>query len=124
MIARPATAHRRTEILRAVLNLIWTSTVLVGAPLLLTRTFGYPLPRQVPDWADVISTPTQLIEPQVIINALACLGWIAWLIVVAYVVVDLVDLARGVGHRVRRLGPVSVVAGKLVASLALLISLL
>ena len=124
MITRPPTNRTRHDVLRAVGNLTWTAALVFGSPIVLARAFGYPLPHQMPDWGDVISTPMQLVEPQVVINAFVCIGWLVWGIVIAYVLIDLVDLARGVGHRVRRLGPASVVAGKLVASIALLISLL
>jgi DNA-binding winged helix-turn-helix (wHTH) protein/LysM repeat protein len=122
--ARQPTRRTRGDILRAFGNLTWTTAVVVGGPLLLARFFGYPLPRQMPDWGDVVSTPMQLVEPAVFINALACIGWITWAVVMIYVVIDLSDLVRGVGQRARRLGPASIVAGKLVASIALLISLL
>ncbi len=124
MIARPPTNRTRHDVLRAIGNLTWTAALAFGSPIVLARVFGYPLPRQMPDSGDVISTPMQLVEPQVVINTLVCIGWIVWGIVIAYVLIDLIDLARGVGHRVRRLGPASVVAGKLVASVALLLSLL
>lgn len=124
MIARPPTNRTRHDVLRAIGNLTWTAALVFGLPIVLARAFGYPLPHQMPDWGDVISTPMQLVEPQVVINVFVCIGWLVWGIVIAYVLIDLVDLARGVGHRVRRLGPASVVAGKLVASIALLISLL
>lgn len=114
----------RVEVLRALVNLAWTGAIVVGAPLLLARTFGYPLPHEMPDWGEVFSTPLQLVDPHVIVNAFACLGWITWSIVLVYVLIDFIDLARGVGHRVRRIGPASVVAGKLVASIALILSLL
>lgn len=114
----------RVEVLRALVNLAWTGAIVLGAPLLLARTFGYPLPHEMPDWGEVVSTPLQLVDPHVIVNALACLGWITWSIVLVYVLIDFIDLARGVGHRVRRIGPASVVAGKLVASIALILSLL
>jgi len=112
------------DVIRAIGNLTWTTFIVVGSPFALTHFFGYPLPRQIPDWFEVVTTPMQLVEPSVIINALVCVGWIVWVIVVAYVLVDLVDLARGVGNRARRLGPASVIAGKLVASVALLLSLM
>lgn len=124
MNTRRPSNRNRGDITRAIGNLTWTTIIVVGSPLALTRVFGYPLPRQMPDWAEVITTPMQLVEPSVIINALVCVGWLVWGIVVAYVLVDLVDLARGVGSRARRLGPASVIAGKLVASIALLVSLL
>jgi len=122
--ARQTNRRSKADILHAFGNLAWTTAVVVGGPLLLARYFGYPLPRQMPDWGDVFSTPMQLVEPAVFINALVCIGWITWTVVMIYVVIDLSDLVRGVGQRARRLGPASIVAGKLVASIALLISLL
>lgn len=124
MQARRTPSGTRNDIARAVANLAWTMGVVVGGPLLLARAFGYPLPRQVPDWSQVVTTPISLVEPTVFINALVCIGWITWGLVVAYVVVDLTDIARGVGQRARRLGPASVVASKLVASIALLTALM
>jgi hypothetical protein len=124
MNQRRTTNRTGGDVIRAIGNLTWTTFIVIGSPIALARVFGYPLPRQMPDWAEVITTPMQLVEPSVIINALVCVGWLVWGIVAAYVLVDLVDLARGVGNRARRLGPASVIAGKLVASIALLLSLL
>jgi hypothetical protein len=47
----------------------------------------------MPDWGDVISTPMQLVEPQVVINVFVCIRLARVGIVIAYVLIDLVDLA-------------------------------
>lgn len=111
------------EVLRAVATLAWTATLIVGVPWALTTFFGWPLPRQIPDWNQVVSTPIQLLDPTVILNFFVCLAWIAWAIIIGYLLVDIVDVARGLGQRIHRLGPLSGIAGKLVASAVLLVTL-
>jgi len=119
------TATRPTAgaIARALAHLAWTLTLVVGAPWALATFFGWPLPSAVPDWGEVISTPIQLVEPIVILNFFVCLAWIAWAIVMAYIALDVIDVARGVGQQAHRLGPFTVVARKLVTSAALIVSL-
>lgn len=104
-------------------HLLWTSALVVGAPIALVRFFGWPLPGTLPSWGEVIATPMQLIDPVVILNGFVCLAWICWGIVVAYLLLDVVDLARGVGQRLHRVGPFGTVAAKLVGSVVLLLSL-
>lgn len=111
------------QVVSAVGHLIWTTAVIVGAPIALSRFFGWPLPTALPDWREVASTPLQLIDPVVILNLFVCLAWICWATVVVYVVLDIADTARGVGRRMHRIGPFDMVARKLVGSVVLLISL-
>jgi DNA-binding SARP family transcriptional activator len=111
------------EILVAVGHLLWTSALVVGAPIVLVRFFGWPLPTTLPSFGEVIATPLQLIDPVVILNGFVCLAWICWGITAIYLLLDLVDLARGVGQRLHRVGPFSTVAAKLVSSVVLLLSL-
>jgi len=112
-----------TGALRAVFTLGWTAALVVGIPWALAAFFGWPLPRQMPEWGEVFSTPIQLIDPTVILNFFVCLAWLCWAVLLGYVVLDAVDVARGLGQRVHRLGPLSGVATRLVASAALLVSL-
>src|SRR5690606_11148382 len=84
---------------------------------------GWPLPTEIPDWSEVASTPLQLIDPVVILNTFVCLAWLCWATLMAYVALDVVDTARGVGQRIHRIGPFGTVATKLVGSAVLLASL-
>jgi LysM repeat protein len=111
------------QILTAIGHLIWTSIVVVGAPVALWRFFGWPLPAEMPDWGEVVSTPLQLVDPVVILNIFVCLAWICWATLMAYVALDVIDTARGVGQRIHRIGPFGTVAAKLVGSAVLLASL-
>lgn len=111
------------QILTAIGHLIWTSIVVVAAPVALWRFFGWPLPAEMPDWGEVVSTPLQLVDPVVILNTFVCLAWICWVTLVAYVALDVIDTARGVGQRIHRIGPFGTVAAKLVGSAVLLASL-
>ncbi len=111
------------QILTAVGHLIWTTAVVIGAPVALSRFFGWPLPTEMPDWGEVVSTPLQLIDPVVILNTFVCLAWLCWATLMAYVALDVIDTARGVGQRIHRIGPFGTVATKLVGSAVLLASL-
>ena len=88
---RPST----TDAVLAAGHLLWTTVVVVGAPFLLARVFGWPLPAQPPDWGAVTSTPLQLVDPTVILKAFVCAAWVCWFVVAVYVVLDLGDAARG-----------------------------
>jgi len=111
------------DVIHAIGHLVWTTAIVVGAPYVLAHLFGWPLPTQIPDWRSVTSTPLQLVDPTVILNTLVCAAWVCWFVIASYVVLDLVDAAVGVGQRVHRIGPFGTVAGKLVGSLVLLVSL-
>ena len=111
------------QILTATGHLLWTSAVVVGAPLALWRFFEWPLPTEVPDWGEVVSTPLHLVDPVVILNSFVCLAWLCWAVVATYVALDAIDAARGVGHRLHSIGPFNTVATKLVGSVVLLTSL-
>jgi hypothetical protein len=116
---RPAGA----QIAAALWQLTWTTVIIIGAPLALAHFFGWPLPSTAPDWGQVVTTPLQLVDPVVILNLFVCLTWICWAIVVVYVALDVIDVARGIGQRLHRIGPFGTVAAKLVGSVVLLISL-
>ncbi len=120
MLTATRPAGRQTA--RALANLTWTLVVVIGGPIALAVFFGWPLPGQMPDWGEAISTPVQLIDPVVILNTFVCLAWICWAIVVSYVALDVVDAARGIGQRGHRIGPLSTVAAKLVGSALIIIA--
>lgn len=111
------------EALRSATTIVWTVALIAAVPWALVTFFGWPLPRQFPDWSEVVSTPIQLIDPTVILNFFVCMAWAAWAVVIAYLVVDIGDVARGLGQRLHRFGPLSGLAAKLVAAVVLLITL-
>jgi DNA-binding SARP family transcriptional activator len=104
-------------------HMAWSLSIVIGAPVALWRLFRWPLPTAVPDWSKVASTPLELVDPAVILNAFVCLAWLGWAVLATYVASDAVNLARGVGRRVHRIGPFNTVAAKLVGSAVLLASL-
>jgi hypothetical protein len=112
-----------TQIAAALWQLTWTTVIVIGAPIALAHFFGWPLPSTAPDWGQIVTTPLQLVDPVVIVNLFVCLTWICWAIVVAYVALDVIDVARGVGQRLHRIGPFGTVAAKLVGSVVVLVSL-
>ena len=59
----------------------------------------------MPDWSQIASTPIQLIDPTVILNFFVCLAWLSWLVLIAYLLVDAIDIAHGIGQHAHRAGP-------------------
>ena len=65
--------------LRAAAGLITLIGVVVGVPLILMRTAGWPLPSSMPALDDVTTRIQQgNIDADVVINTLAVIVWIAW----------------------------------------------
>ena len=65
--------------LRAAAGLITLVGVVVGVPLILMRTAGWPLPSSMPALDDVTTRIQQgNIDADVVINTLAVIVWIAW----------------------------------------------
>ena len=122
---RPTTRPRPTlrQATGAVTRLTASLAVLVGTPVVLAAVFGWPLPRQVPDWGAVADTPAHLIDPHVLVNAMVCAGWVCWAVIAGYLTLEIVDTARGVRSQLVRGGPLATLAAKLVGSAALLLTL-
>jgi hypothetical protein len=104
-------------------HVAWTTALLIGAPIALWKLFGWPLPTQLPDVAEVVSTPLNLVDPKVILNFFVCAAWLSWMTIAGYLVIDIADAAHGLSLRRHRLVPLGAVAGRLVASIALLATL-
>lgn len=91
---------RFQEIVRGLAAL--TALVLVVAlpPLLLTATVGWPLPRQVPSWAEVSDTLAgSSVSDDVLVKALACACWLVWWLLVLSVLEESIAWARGRASR-------------------------
>lgn len=71
--------------------------LIVGLPVLLLTSVGWPLPRRLPQLGDLADTITghQPLETTTVWKILAVILWLAWLQVVAAVVVESASVARG-----------------------------
>src|SRR5438067_12569680 len=85
---------------------------------------GWPLPHSMPRWSAVAHALGQSqIADSTIVKGAALICWVAWLVLVACVVVEVA--ARVAGRTAARLpvvGPIQVWAGRLVATALLLFS--
>lgn len=119
--------NRSKAVLKAISAILLLVALLVGIPFALVSFVGWPLPRTVPDVGVVWdSVAVGNIATQVIINALACVVWIAWLQVAWSVVVETVAVMRGRTARPVRgvASPIQLGVGRLVATAAILFALL
>src|SRR5690606_10190953 len=70
------TARRATSILRGLLALVITLLLLVGVPVGLILSVGWPLPTSIPT-ADALSRAMQIgISDEFVVNALTVIVWI------------------------------------------------
>jgi hypothetical protein len=74
--------------------------VVVGLPALLVGAVGWPLPHSVPQWSEV-HTAYQLryIPDRLVIGALACAGWICWVLLVWSLLSATAARHRAIEHR-------------------------
>jgi hypothetical protein len=112
--------HRRTagDVLKGV-GAFLALVVLLGAiPFALVRYIGWPLPHHLPT-AEMFNRP---ITPQVLLDALAVIVWLAWAQFAACVIVEFVAAKRGIGMpaRVPAAGPSQFLARQLVAALLMI----
>ncbi|MGH9286039.1 MAG: LysM peptidoglycan-binding domain-containing protein, partial [Acidimicrobiales bacterium] len=116
---RPASSLRAPAALAALAGL------LVAPPALLWMAVGWPGPTFVPrvDGLGDYLAPGS-ISDEVIIKVVALVAWACWAIVAASILVELRAAARHrQAGRVRLLGPAQMMARRLVASVALLLTL-
>lgn len=111
-------ASRRREVWAGLLALMLMAVIVVGIPLALVALFGWPLPRSLPT-RDVLTAP---LTTTVILNAVACLVWLAWLHLLICLVVEWRAGRRGVGlsRRIPMAGFSQDLARRLVAAVLLL----
>ena len=74
---------RRGRLGAAISALLQALLLVVGLPVLLVRSVGWPLPHNVPLWADVQRAyQLRYLPDRFVIGALACAGWICWTMIV------------------------------------------
>ena len=65
-------------------------TLLFGVPAFLWRVVGWPLPTTLPSWHQFSSSIAQTELPTATLaKTLACVGWIAWLVVAVALTVEI-----------------------------------
>ena len=101
-----------------ILALLFTGGVIGGAPMLLLKVGGNPLPEHVPSLDEITLILTSPDDGDLFLRALTLVGWLAW---VTFTISVLIELsARLRGRRARRvpgLGVQQKVAGALVGSI-------
>jgi two-component SAPR family response regulator len=94
------------------------AALLAGIPAGLATYIGWPLPDHMPSLAELRGFATTGVTDQVVLNVLAVVLWLVWLLIVFSVGVEAAAAVRGVqAPRLRLLGPVQSVAATLIAGL-------
>lgn len=101
-----------------------TLALVVGVPVGLVTLVGWPLPRSLPSPAEVSDAfARQGVPTEVLVNALAVIVWFAWVQIVWAFAVEAVAVARGrAAQRAAVLPGIQVLAGQLIAGIALVAS--
>lgn len=97
-------------------------TLLFGVPAFLWRVVGWPLPTALPAWHQFSSSIAQTELPTATLaKTLACVGWIAWLVVAVALTVEIAAWFAGrSAPQVRFARPFQPLANKLVTTAAFL----
>jgi DNA-binding SARP family transcriptional activator len=90
--ALPPPAPDRVRAAAAALTLV---VLLVGAPVLLAVWVGNPLPDHLPTGAQLRHALTSPLADRTVVNILAAVAWLAWLHLLASVVIELFVQLRG-----------------------------
>ncbi|MET9733883.1 BTAD domain-containing putative transcriptional regulator [Streptomyces sp. NPDC006458] len=116
---QPVRVRRRTfgDFVKAFLAFVALAALVLGVPLGLAATFGWPFPDGAPglDWLQ------REISVQTFLNILTVIVWLAWAQFTACVLVEVKAAVSGVGvpGRVPGAGPSQLLARQLVAALLL-----
>lgn len=118
----------RRQLLRDIVQSIGAAIVLValvaGLPIGLAAVRGWPLPNEIPS-ADRISDALggASISDSVLLDALACLCWLAWTVLLWCAAVELLAWARGrTAARVPGAGAMQLLVRRLVVSATIVVS--
>ena len=91
---------RTGHLAAATAALVALAVLVVGVPFGLATVVGWPLPRHVPNVAGIHSAlTTRGIPDQTLLDALACVAWLAWISLVLSVAEEALAAARGRGAR-------------------------
>jgi nucleoid-associated protein YgaU len=97
-----------------------TVVIVVGIPVGLIRYVGWPFPDRLPSIEEISLALRSGIDPELLINLLAIIVWVAWLQLVAALAFEVVAAIRGRTARKAPVLPViQVAAARLVATITL-----
>jgi DNA-binding SARP family transcriptional activator len=112
----------RTEWLRGVGALLLLTALVVGIPTVLTAVAGLPFAHGLPSATRLWDRLRQPDDGQLLLDALLTVAWVGWAAFTAAVAAETVALARSsVAPALLGLGALQPVAGRLLASVALLL---
>ncbi|TKG60358.1 MULTISPECIES: BTAD domain-containing putative transcriptional regulator [Pseudonocardiaceae] len=113
------TARLLGRAVRGLLAAILLAALVVGLPVALIYAVGWPLPDHLPTLDEIGSVLMAPISSSVLLDTLACLTWLLWLVFVLDVAACALDVARGARwpHLRTQSGPVRRVAAVLVGAL-------
>lgn len=131
----PATPHRRPSprvprhraiavaigrAIRALVALAVLVALVVGIPWALIRFIGWPLPDQMPTWTQVQLTLLGPMTAGFVLDALACVLWVAWAAFTLDVLACAVDATRDISvSRRLTLSPTHALAAALVGAVVM-----
>ncbi len=87
--------RRLAGLLRALAALTVLAGCLVGAPLLMWRLIGWPLPHHLPSRGEVSAVLTSPLDQRLVTGILGCLFWYVYLLLAVSALTDAVALATG-----------------------------
>ncbi len=105
--------------MRGLVALGLLAALVAGLPWVLVYGVGWPLPDHLPSLDELGSVLMAPMSTHLLLDILACLLWVLWLVFVLDVAACVVDTARGSRHphQRRKAGPVRRVAAVLVGAL-------
>jgi nucleoid-associated protein YgaU len=116
-------AARARDRMHGLGALIVALGLLVGVPFVLARFGGWPLPHQMPVPADVVRGLTRQLEVGHVVKAVLVVCWLTWMAMAWSLLAELAGLFSGRIPRPRRsLAPFQAFAGRLVASIAVVLT--
>lgn len=106
---------------RGLVSLLALAVLVVGPPVALSVFVGWPLPEGMPTVDELTTGARSGIDPAVIVQTLAIIGWVAWAQIALAVAIEAVALLRRTpAPHLPVLPGVQLGAGRLLASTALL----
>ena len=112
--------RRYRQLLKGLGAIVFAGGLVVGVPAALIVYVGWPLPTQLPTLEEIRLALRSGIDPQLLINTLAIVVWVAWAQLVVALGAEVAAAARGkAAHRVPVLPAMQATAARLVAAITL-----